>query len=244
MSPALLAPPHQYQVPSPGTSDRSRSPSPFSPSHSPIHSNSPAHSSSPTPSPSTSPSGARRAIGLNISSPGPIQLWQFLLELLTDRENQHCIVWTGREWEFKLNDPEEVARKWGARKNKPRMNYEKLSRGLRYYYDKSIIRKVPGKRYVYQFVCDLESMLGMTFQELQSHLRGDESSAGMHPRGIPIDQPRQPLPHQMVHNSFLSANLIPGDYHQLSPGGAGGSPYSTSPIPSPYDPSGLGYMSH
>ena len=233
----LLAPPGQYpQVPSPVGSDRSRSPSPFSPSHS----NSPAPSISPTPSP---PGGGRRTIGLNISSPGPIQLWQFLLELLTDRENQHCIVWTGREWEFKLNDPEEVARKWGARKNKPRMNYEKLSRGLRYYYDKNIIRKVPGKRYVYQFVCDLESMLGMTFQELQSHLRGEESGTALHPRGIPIDQPHQHVPHQqMVHNSFLSANLLPAEYHQLSPGG---SPYSTSPIPSPYDPSsGLGYMSH
>ena len=73
---------------------------------------------------------------------GPIQLWQFLLELLTDRDCQSFISWTNREWEFKLIDPEEVARKWGSRKNKPRMNYEKLSRGLRYYYDKNIIHKV------------------------------------------------------------------------------------------------------
>ena len=28
------------------------------------------------------------------------------------------------------------------------MNYEKLSRGLRYYYDKNIIHKTAGKRYV------------------------------------------------------------------------------------------------
>lgn len=53
------------------------------------------------------------------------------------------------------------------------MNYEKLSRGLRYYYDKNIIHKVPGKRYVYRFVCDLESMLGMSFLELQQQLKGD-----------------------------------------------------------------------
>ena len=104
---------------------------------------------------------------------GPIQLWQFLLELLTDRDCQNCIAWTGREWEFKLIDPEEVARRWGARKNKPKMNYEKLSRGLRYYYDKNIIHKVPGKRYVYRFVCDVESMLGMSFAELQQQLKGD-----------------------------------------------------------------------
>ena len=46
-----------------------------------------------------------------------------------------------------LVDPDEVARRWGRRKNKPKMNYEKLSRGLRYYYDKNIIEKTPGRRY-------------------------------------------------------------------------------------------------
>ena len=77
---------------------------------------------------------------------GPIQLWQFLLELLTDKSCQSFISWTGDGWEFKLSDPDEVARRWGMRKNKPKMNYEKLSRGLRYYYDKNIIHKTSGKR--------------------------------------------------------------------------------------------------
>jgi len=92
---------------------------------------------------------------------GPIQLWQFLLELLTDKTCQGFISWTGDGWEFKLTDPDEVARRWGIRKNKPKMNYEKLSRGLRYYYDKNIIHKTAGKRYVYRFVCDLQSLLGL-----------------------------------------------------------------------------------
>ena len=48
--------------------------------------------------------------------------------------------------EYPLVDPDEVARRWGRRKNKPKMNYEKLSRGLRYYYDKNIIEKTPGRR--------------------------------------------------------------------------------------------------
>lgn len=91
---------------------------------------------------------------------GPIQLWQFLLELLTDKTCQGFISWTGDGWEFKLTDPDEVARRWGIRKNKPKMNYEKLSRGLRYYYDKNIIHKTAGKRYVYRFVCDLQTLLG------------------------------------------------------------------------------------
>ena len=39
---------------------------------------------------------------------GPIQLWQFLLELLTDKSCQQFISWTGDGWEFKLTDPDEV----------------------------------------------------------------------------------------------------------------------------------------
>ncbi|XP_043937039.1 protein C-ets-1 isoform X2 [Protopterus annectens] len=101
---------------------------------------------------------------------GPIQLWQFLLELLTDKSCQSFISWTGDGWEFKLSDPDEVARRWGKRKNKPKMNYEKLSRGLRYYYDKNIIHKTAGKRYVYRFVCDLQSLLGYTPEELHTML--------------------------------------------------------------------------
>lgn len=50
------------------------------------------------------------------------------------------------------------------------MNYEKLSRGLRYYYDKNIIHKTSGKRYVYRFVCDLKSLLGYTPEELHAML--------------------------------------------------------------------------
>lgn len=99
---------------------------------------------------------------------GPIQLWQFLLELLTDKSCQNFISWTGDGWEFKLTDPDEVARRWGIRKNKPKMNYEKLSRGLRYYYDKNIIHKTAGKRYVYRFVCDLQNLLGYTPEELHA----------------------------------------------------------------------------
>jgi len=99
---------------------------------------------------------------------GPIQLWQFLLELLTDKTCQGFISWTGDGWEFKLTDPDEVARRWGIRKNKPKMNYEKLSRGLRYYYDKNIIHKTNGKRYVYRFVIDLQQVLQLSAEELHA----------------------------------------------------------------------------
>ncbi|KAJ8267142.1 hypothetical protein GJAV_G00138970 [Gymnothorax javanicus] len=82
---------------------------------------------------------------------GQIQLWQFLLELLSDSANSSCITWEGTNGEFKMTDPDEVARRWGERKSKPNMNYDKLSRALRYYYDKNIMTKVHGKRYAYKF---------------------------------------------------------------------------------------------
>ncbi|KAF3847962.1 hypothetical protein F7725_020990 [Dissostichus mawsoni] len=72
---------------------------------------------------------------------GPIQLWQFLLELLTDKSCQSFISWTGDGWEFKLSDP-----------------------------DENIIHKTSGKRYVYRFVCDLKSLLGYTPEELHAML--------------------------------------------------------------------------
>jgi hypothetical protein len=99
---------------------------------------------------------------------GRIQLWQFLLEMLSDTNNQSLIAWVNEEWEFKLHDPDEVARRWGIRKNKPKMNYEKLSRGLRYYYDKNIILKTAGKRYLYRFVCDLQGLLGYSPDEVHA----------------------------------------------------------------------------
>ncbi|XP_016112174.1 transcriptional regulator Erg-like [Sinocyclocheilus grahami] len=82
---------------------------------------------------------------------GQIQLWQFLLELLSNSSNSSCITWEGTNGEFKMTDPDEVARRWGERKSKPNMNYDKLSRALRYYYDKNIMTKVHGKRYAYKF---------------------------------------------------------------------------------------------
>ena len=121
--------------------------------------------------PETSPHQMTTAAGQHtpcFTGSGPIQLWQFLLELLTDKTCQSFIAWTGDGWEFKMIDPDEVARRWGIRKNKPKMNYEKLSRGLRYYYDKNIILKTAGKRYIYRFVCDLQGLLGYTPEEVHA----------------------------------------------------------------------------
>ena len=53
---------------------------------------------------------------------------------------------------FKIEDSARVARLWGQRKNRPAMNYDKLSRSIRQYYKKGIIKKTEqSKRLVYQF---------------------------------------------------------------------------------------------
>ncbi|KAG7478471.1 hypothetical protein MATL_G00081040 [Megalops atlanticus] len=85
----------------------------------------------------------------------PIHLWQFLRELLLKPHSYgHCIRWLNQEKGiFKIEDSAHVARLWGLRKNRPAMNYDKLSRSIRQYYKKGIIRKpAVSQRLVYQFL--------------------------------------------------------------------------------------------
>ncbi|XP_078139941.1 ETS domain-containing protein Elk-4 [Centroberyx gerrardi] len=105
-----------------------------------------------------------------------VTLWQFLLQLLLDPSNEQLICWTNEEGEFKLLQAEEVARLWGARKNKPNMNYDKLSRALRYYYDKNIIKKVNGQKFVYRFVSYPDILKGDTVTRTEG---GDVVAGGV-----------------------------------------------------------------
>ncbi|XP_041639812.1 ETS domain-containing protein Elk-4 isoform X2 [Cheilinus undulatus] len=105
-----------------------------------------------------------------------VTLWQFLLQLLLDPSNEQLICWTNEEGEFKLLQAEEVARLWGARKNKPNMNYDKLSRALRYYYDKNIIKKVNGQKFVYRFVSYPDILKGDVTMRTEG---GDVNAGGL-----------------------------------------------------------------
>ncbi|XP_031571232.1 ETS translocation variant 4-like isoform X2 [Actinia tenebrosa] len=81
-----------------------------------------------------------------------VHLWEFLLELLSDERYNSIIAWSRKDHgEFKLKNQEEVAKRWGILKHRAGMNYEKLSRAIRYYYQQGIIQKVPGQRLVYKF---------------------------------------------------------------------------------------------
>ncbi|XP_055854214.1 DNA-binding protein D-ETS-4 isoform X2 [Episyrphus balteatus] len=83
-----------------------------------------------------------------------IHLWQFLKELLaTPHVNGTAIRWIDRsKGVFKIEDSVRVAKLWGRRKNRPAMNYDKLSRSIRQYYKKGIMKKTErSQRLVYQF---------------------------------------------------------------------------------------------
>ncbi|KTF77975.1 hypothetical protein cypCar_00038933 [Cyprinus carpio] len=77
----------------------------------------------------------------------------------------HFIAWTAC-MEFNFIE-QGVARLWGMQKNRPAMNYDKLSRSLRYYYEKGIMQKVAGERYVYKFVCEPEALISLAFPDNQ-----------------------------------------------------------------------------
>lgn len=72
-----------------------------------------------------------------------------------------------------------MARRWGVQKNRPAMNYDKLSRSLRYYYEKGIMQKVAGERYVYKFVCDPEALFNMAYGAGGSNASSDNNQSSI-----------------------------------------------------------------
>ncbi|KRX24073.1 ETS domain-containing protein Elk-1 [Trichinella nelsoni] len=116
-----------------------------------------------------------------------VTLWQFLLELLLNSEHAEIIRWTNTDGEFKLLNAQEVARLWGLRKNKPNMNYDKLSRALRYYYDKNIIRKVMGQKFVYKFVAFPENGRTDMMNYLLKMSSAVAAAAACASRSVPAD---------------------------------------------------------
>lgn len=81
------------------------------------------------------------------------RLWEFIRDLLLDP--QHCpsvICWENHDdGVFRFVKSEKVAKIWGDRKGNEKMNYEKLSRAMRYYYRSKVLQPVIGRRLVYKF---------------------------------------------------------------------------------------------
>ncbi|GIY23321.1 hypothetical protein CDAR_431351 [Caerostris darwini] len=78
------------------------------------------------------------------SKDGKVHLWQFLVKLLVNPKRYSSLIsWEDNDGKFQFKEPEEVAKLWGERKKRNKqaiknMTYDKLSRSLRYYYDKKL----------------------------------------------------------------------------------------------------------
>ncbi|XP_050546678.1 uncharacterized protein LOC126908547 isoform X2 [Daktulosphaira vitifoliae] len=81
------------------------------------------------------------------------RIWEFIRDLLLDA--QYCptyICWENyEEGRFRFVQSDKVAKLWGKFKRNERMNYEKFSRAMRYYYKTGVLLPVQGKRLVYKF---------------------------------------------------------------------------------------------
>ncbi|XP_040000538.1 ETS domain-containing protein Elk-3-like isoform X3 [Xiphias gladius] len=143
-----------------------------------------------------------------------ITLWQFLLQLLLDQGHKHLICWTSNDGEFKLLKSEEVAKLWGLRKNKTNMNYDKLSRALRYYYDKNIIKKVIGQKFVYKFV-SFPEILKMDPAVVESG-RSSEESAGATSEPDAEDEDGSGR-NEYLHSGLYSSFTVSSVQHSLEP---------------------------
>ena len=80
-------------------------------------------------------------------------LWEFINELLSDVTYDDTVRWEDRSaFTFRIIDAHHLAELWGRQKHKSNMNYDKLARALRYYYQMNIIQRVRGQRMTYRYV--------------------------------------------------------------------------------------------
>lgn len=75
----------------------------------------------------------------------------FLFDILLDSNKSNVATWEDQKGMFRIRDPTRLAEMWGEKRNRTNMTYEKLSRSLRHYYEKKILRKVPKRKYTYKF---------------------------------------------------------------------------------------------
>lgn len=80
-------------------------------------------------------------------------LWDYLHKLLEDKRYESYIRWEDKELKiFRLVDPNKIATFWGNHKNRPNMNYDKMSRALRQYYKINLLKKESGMKLTFRFL--------------------------------------------------------------------------------------------
>jgi len=112
----------------------------------------------------------------------------------------------------------QVARRWGVQKNRPAMNYDKLSRSLRYYYEKGIMQKVAGERYVYKFVCDPEALFNMAYGTGASSGIGSDVSSAMRGHAVSGKGTSNEVPDLMKHSATGYSDAVFAMYSNTAAG--------------------------
>jgi len=151
-------------------------------------------------SPSTAPSSSSssRESDVEVPSTNGRLLWDFLQQLLNDASQQYTsyIAWKNKETGvFKIVDPSGLARLWGIQKNHLSMNYDKMSRALRYYYRVNILKKVQGERHCYQFLrnpSELKSIKNISLLRQQMEAQAAAQQLAAHQVAHSLDSAASP----------------------------------------------------
>ncbi|KAM0729878.1 Ets DNA-binding protein pokkuri [Formica fusca] len=146
-------------------------------------------------------------------------LWDFLQQLLNDPQQRYhnFIAWKSRDTGvFKIVDPPGLARLWGIQKNHLSMNYDKMSRALRYYYRVNILRKVQGERHCYQFLrnsVELKNIKNISSLRHQMRIKSEPEEEGAL-SGSPETEPEADMPTDL---SMSSMNQPSSEQQQQQP---------------------------
>ncbi|PIC23081.1 hypothetical protein B9Z55_016901 [Caenorhabditis nigoni] len=146
---------------------------------------------------------------------GNARLLAFVRDLLDD-VNQDCAVWTDKpNLKFKFVDPVRAAELWGAETENSEMDYEKLSRALRYFYKKGRgpLRKIPGKDFRYQFVntkapaFNITNLLVPKKEDGNNSLPSSPTSSSSGSASTSPPQHRLPLLNPLAFQESLAQNM-------------------------------------
>ncbi|PNF14073.1 hypothetical protein B7P43_G03568 [Cryptotermes secundus] len=157
-------------------------------------------------------------------------LWDFLQQLLNDPTQRYTnyIAWKNHDTGvFKIVDPAGLAKLWGIQKNHLSMNYDKMSRALRYYYRVNILRKVQGERHCYQFLrnpSELKSIKNMSLLRQQMSPTRPTPSLQQHQQAQQQHQVSPPVavsikvePDMEDGDSPIDEDLLPTDLSMEHP---------------------------
>uniref|UniRef100_A0A8D8Z1W4 GA-binding protein alpha chain n=2 Tax=Cacopsylla melanoneura TaxID=428564 RepID=A0A8D8Z1W4_9HEMI len=92
-----------------------------------------------------------------------MSLWEFFLNLLIDKTCKEVIVWCDDNGKFKILNTDKVAELWGACLNQNVCcTFDSIQNVISKGVYKEYLTHVPGEKYTYQFMIDINEVLGIS----------------------------------------------------------------------------------